>query len=235
MQILQNVDVLNLKIPANIRTVFFRNSKFINRKVHSIYFESQHSTNFSLISPYLDLYDITGKKIINSLDLSNVDLGSSSSANKRYELEINALIDWDKTNISRRADFMFDEDFDVKVYVSYYTEPLQRFSDEISGCETVVFTDKKIFNIKLSDLIHDRLRGLAIKKINTNFEGGIQVVGINDRMLNLLHQKFLHTTGSKTFYLDPIIIDEERSYLIGKNKYNSDQNANHSHSITFYY
>ena len=245
MQILQNVEMLELTFNPDDNEIRFVVDKLPNKKILSIYvsgvpylgpihFPPKPNPNLSpteikSIGLYLNLFDQCGKQIVTELSTNNICFDNDYQSFIQWD--INQFVDFDKSYLFYRSKAGITRKAKIRLFISYQTQNFKQFNDEISGSKTIFFdnADKSSF---LDKFIDHTLRDKEIKRIDTNFRGGLFIKGKDDRVLDLVAKSFFVRNTHKHFYLDPVEIDFEKSQIKDETPFPV---SNFTRSITFYY
>lgn len=245
MQILQNVDMLELQFSPSDREVKFITDKLRNKKIQAIYVcgvppfgpifnPPKPNPNLSPeelknIGLYLNIYDTDGKLIVKEFSTDNLFIDYTNQSYINWN--INRLIDFDKSSFFYRSIAGITRKAKIRIFISYQTQNFAQFDDEISGSKTIFFDKFDNFSF-LDQYVDYSLREKKIKKIHTNFHGGLFLKGMDGRNLDLISELFFKSDSPKEFYLDPVEIDFEKSQIKDETYFTV---PNFTRTITFYY
>ena len=245
MQILQNVDMLELQFSPYDREVKFITDKLRNKKIQAIYvcgvpnlgpifYPPKPNPNLSPeelknISLYLNIYDVNGQLIVKELSTDNLFIDYTNESYINWN--INRLIDFEKSSFFYRSVADITRKAKIRIFIAYQTQNFATFNDEISGSKTIFFDKNDSFSM-LDQFVGYSLRDKKIKKIHTNFHGGLFLKGMDGRNLDLISELFFKSDSPKEFYLDPIEIDFEKSQIRDETYFTV---PNFTRTITFYY
>lgn len=237
--------MLELQFSPSDREVKFITDHLRNKKIQAIYVcgvppfgplfnPPKPNPNLSPeelknIGLYLNLYDTDGKLIVKELSTDNLFIDYTNHSYINWQ--INRFIDFEKSSFFYRSVAGITRIAKLRVFICYQTQNFLPFNDEISGSKTIFF-DQSDRAAMLDKFVDYSLRDKKIKKIHTNFHGGLFLKGIDGRNLDLISELFFKSDTPKEFYIDPIEIDFEKSQIKDETYFTV---PNFNRTITFYY
>lgn len=236
--LIQNFSAVELEFNPTDKRVPLKFNQLEKQKIHAMYMLGG-DFNDSMYSPYrevqfddiqstvadyyLNLFDLKGNQVIK--DYSCKHLISYISSVNLFEYPINHIIDIEKSYISySNFQFTLPRNFIYLLCVIFQNQNTIPFSDEINGSATFEFRPTVTYqDIKLSDVIGEKLNGKKIKKILTK---SITESGSNPGELAYLDLKcfsgkhieniptsFLKLSGQQSIWFDQLDIDFKNSYF----------------------
>ncbi len=239
MLILPNCILFNIELDNQNRTYHFNDERLKNSEIVSMMAYSTKN-DFVASTPYD--YETNPMFDVVAHYPTEVSLQNISIYAKLFRKGVKMDFDIDIINLGleqdNRVDFLINQQFEmdksflevkgnvtnkllIPLYIFYKTKPLNKQLEynAISTYKVTRTDDEK--TLPLSDIVGNGLRGKAIKKIVVSSVGSpeqqtgfLDIVGKDNRRLEMLPLSLFRIRDTKQVYLDPIVIDYEQSKLV---------------------
>jgi hypothetical protein len=231
MQIIQNIATIDLPVNPADKHIDFNLNRLYGKKINAIFFSvgwshiynpddpdyvaDSNSINYLTIneikglSLFLNLIDISGNEFVKNLSIENLLMDLSTPA--FCELKLDRVLDLEKSGIQYKADSTYTETKYLKMYFLYQEENFRTFSDEING--SITFLGDAVETDNLYSIVGNKLAGKKIKRIRTNLNGSLNLIGEKNFIDNIV-TGFLpdyEITDVKSFWFDLIEFDYKKS------------------------
>jgi len=234
--LIQNFSGVELEFNPNDKRVPLKYNQLENQKIQALYLIGGHF-DLSIYSPYrerylddiittnadyyLNLFDIKGNHIVK--DYSFKHLISPFNILDLFKYSINEIIDIEKSYISySHFEFPLQNNFIFLLCVIYQNQNFLPFSDEINGLSTFILNSNLPYqDIKLDDIVRQKLDGKRIKKILTESytktstisgSGYLDLNCFSGKHIENIPTAFLNKSGQQSIWFDSLDIDFKNSY-----------------------